>query len=262
MLIEQLDEIQTPGTTKDAGVAFYTKEVEAGLSLQSLSTSSEWNYVININPLQTIHMFGLWLSGDGGNDNNGYSNKKFDDGDLSEYGNSIVMDSFNKNSGFDQDLTAETILVTNVWMAMVTELYKAVESCRDGSASSTEEGFNPVDHAAAFWFGSSKSSDGNEGASIHAWTARAGSNFINQSISVNIEMITYLSDLQSNYAQCKNLPRSDADEFANVMSEVVLSMTRLMIVPLIQNFITDLATKSGKSANERDYLIVSQLGCV
>lgn len=168
------------------------------------------------------------------------------------------MDGFNKKSGYDEELTAETIRVTSVWMAMVTELYKAVESCRDGSASDTEEGFNPVDHAAAFWFGSSRDTDGNVGGSLYAWTSRAGSNFINQNIGANEEMINALIDLQSEYVTCKDLSPDDADEIAENMSKDVLTITRLMTVPLVQNFIIDLASKAGKSASERDYLIVSQ----
>jgi hypothetical protein len=57
-LVALLDEIEKPGTTKEAAQAFYTKEIEVGLSLQSLSTSSDWDYVIDINPLQVIYMYG------------------------------------------------------------------------------------------------------------------------------------------------------------------------------------------------------------
>lgn len=170
------------------------------------------------------------------------------------------MDGLDKKSGFDEKLTAETIRVTNVWMAMVTELYKAVESCRDGSASNTEPGFNPVDHAAAFWFGSSQDSDGNEGGSLYAWAARAGSSFTNQFTGVNDEMIEALTDLQSEYAECKGLDTLDAIDAADAMSKDVLYITQIMTVPLVQNFINDLASKSGKSASERDYLIVSKNG--
>jgi hypothetical protein len=204
-----------------------------------------------------INNHSLWVSGDGDNDSNGYSNKKFDDKDIAQYGDSIIMDGFNKRSGFDEKLTAETIRVTNVWMGMVTELYKAVESCRDGSAQDTEPGFNPVDHAAAFWFGSSQDGDGNSGGSLYAWAFRAGSNFIDQSAGVNLEIITALSDLQTQYANCKDPQTENVRDAAEAMSKDVLYVTRLMTVPLVQNFISDLATKSGKSANERDYLIVS-----
>lgn len=57
-MVALLDEIEKPGTTKEAAQAFYTKEIEVGLSLQSLSTSSDWDYVIDINPLQVIYMYG------------------------------------------------------------------------------------------------------------------------------------------------------------------------------------------------------------
>jgi hypothetical protein len=53
-----LDEIQIPGTSKDGALAFYTQEIEPGLSLKSLSTAPSWNYVTNINPLQIIYMYG------------------------------------------------------------------------------------------------------------------------------------------------------------------------------------------------------------
>jgi hypothetical protein len=57
-LVELLGEIEKPGTTKEAAMSFYTKETEFGLSLQSLSTSSDWDYAIDINPLQIIYMYG------------------------------------------------------------------------------------------------------------------------------------------------------------------------------------------------------------
>eukprot|EP00804_Cyclotella_cryptica_P018112 CCRYP_005898-RB/>CCRYP_005898-RB protein AED:0.02 eAED:0.02 QI:1433/1/1/1/0.93/0.88/17/82/2547 len=260
-LMGLLEEIEQPGTSLDAGLAFYTQEVEVGLSLQSLSTGSEWNFVTNINPMQIIYMYGLWVSGDGDNDSNGYSNKKFDGGDIAQYGNTIIQDGFKKNSGYDEKLTAETIRVTNVWMAMVTELYKAVESCGDGSASTTEPGFNPVDHAAAFWFGSAKDDiqSVTDGGSLHAWAARAAASFIEQSIGVNDEMLTMLNKLQSNYTTCKDVARDDANEITSHMRKDVLYITRLMTIPIVQNFITDLATKSGKAPAERDYLILYSL---
>lgn len=265
-LIEYLGEIEKPGS-KETGLSFYQSEAEVGLSLQTLSTGSEWEYVRNINPLQIIYSYGLWISGDGDNDSNGYSNKRFDDGDIEKYGDTIVMDGFNKNSGYDEKLTAETIRVMNVWMAMVTELYKAVESCRDGSASTSEEGFNPVDHAAAFWYGSSEDKEpcflpvceSENNAGLHDWADRAASNFVEQTLGVSDEIGTALTKLQSDYATCKSLSLTDSDEKSNTMRNDVLRITRLMTIPLVQNFITDLATKAGKAATERDYLIVSQL---
>jgi hypothetical protein len=259
-LIGLLEEIEMPGTSEDAGLAFYTQETAVGVSLQTLSTGSEWNFVTNINPMQIIYMYGLWISGDGDNDSNGYSNKQFDGGDIAQYGNTIIIDGFNKNSGYDEQLSAETIRVMNVWMAMVTELYKAVESCIDSSASTTPSGFNPIDHAAAFWFGSATDDvqSVNAGGSLHAWATRAAASFIEQSTGVNDEMITTLNKLQSNYATCKDLARDDANEVANDMRKDVLDISRLMTIPIVQNFITDLASKSGKTPSERDYLIVSQ----
>ncbi|KAL7522638.1 hypothetical protein ACHAWX_007338 [Stephanocyclus meneghinianus] len=173
-LIGLLEEIDISGTSKDAGLAFYTQEVAVGLSLQTLSTGSEWNLVTNINPMQIIYMYGLWISGDGDNDSNGYSNKQFDGGDIAQYGNTIIIDGFNKNR-------------------------------------------------------------------------------------VNDEMIITLKKLQSNYATCKDLALDDANEVANDMRKDVLYISRLMTIPIVQNFITNLATKSGKTQSERDYLILYSL---
>lgn len=58
-LVGLLDEIQKPGTSKEAALSMYTKEIEVGFSLQSLSTASSWNaYLTNLNPLQLIYEYG------------------------------------------------------------------------------------------------------------------------------------------------------------------------------------------------------------
>ena len=157
-LTELLDAIEKSGTTEE-GLSFYT-QLEGGVSLQSLSTGSQLDYVKRINPIYIIYMYGLWISDDGDNDSNSYSGKVFDDEDLANFGDTIVRDEFGKASGYDPLLTAETIRVVNMWMAMTTELYKAVASCRDGSSS----GANPVDFAAALWFGNHQNAEASEGA--------------------------------------------------------------------------------------------------
>ena len=168
------------------------------------------------------------------------------------------MDGFDKDSGYDPTLSAEMIRLMNMWMAMVTELYKAVESCRDGSVDMVEEGFNPVDHAAAFWFGNAQYPDVPEGGSLYAWAMRAEANFVEQSKGVNDELITSLSNLQDDYESCKSLSSTDQAVKADAMRQDVDQITRIMTVPLVQNFIMNLATRSGMGeGDEIDYLIVS-----
>lgn len=61
-LVGLLDEIQKPGTSKEAALSMYTKEIEVGFSLQSLSTASSWNsYLTNLNPLQLIYEYGEYF---------------------------------------------------------------------------------------------------------------------------------------------------------------------------------------------------------
>ncbi len=218
-------------------------EVADGVSLQCLSTGTRWVHITEANPLYVIYMYGLWISDDGDNDSDGYSNKMFDDGDILNYGDTIVMDEFDKKSGYDAELSAETIRVVNVWMAMVTELYKAAEVCRDGYDDKAPDGFNPVDFAAALFYGSAEDTELSFDQSLFTWSKKAYDDFDGQSIIVNDEVMEGLNQLQSDFQDCKGLSAGERETKGVEMKRAVDELTSVMTVPMIQRFIHHLATE-------------------
>ena len=224
--------------TADVARAYYTQS-EDGMSLKSLSTNVKWEEISKTNPLYVLYMYGFWNSEMGDSDGDGYSNKMFDDKPLLPFGDTIVADEMEKESGFDAKLTAETISLVNVWIAITSELYKAVAFCRDGT---TSIGRNPIDDAAAFWFGSQTDPEATTGYSLFAWAGRAQREFTGFSSGVNDEMIKMLSSLQDSYASCETVTGDQRKDHALLMKTGVDYTTNIMIVPLVQNFIQSLAS--------------------
>lgn len=225
--------------TADVARAYYT-QFENGISLQSLSTTVKWEEISKTNPLYVLYMYGFWNSDSGDSDGDGYSNKMFDDKPLLPFGDTIVMDEIEKKSGFDAKLTAETISLVNMWMATTTELYEAVVFCRDGTTDSDR---NPIDNAAAFWFGSHTDPKMTNGSSLFAWASRAQSEFTGFTTGVNDEMIKMFSSLQNSYASCKTDTTADQRKNRALMMKTDVDYTtQIMTVPLVQNFIRSLAS--------------------
>ena len=224
--------------TADVARAYYLQS-EGGISLQSLSTRVEWEEISKTNPVYVLYMYGLWNSESGDNDGDGYSNKMFDDKPLLSFGDTIITDEIEKESGFDAELTAETISLVNVWMEITSELYKAVEFCRDGTADSER---NPIDDAAAFWFGSETDPNTTTGPSLFAWANRAQSQFEGFDSNVNDEMTELLTSLQSSYASCEAVSADQRNSHALLMKPNVDRIIQVMTVPLVQNFIHSLAS--------------------
>ncbi len=224
--------------TADVASAYYTQS-EDGISLQSLSTEIEWEEISKINPLYVLYMYGFWNSESGDNDGDGYSNKLFDRKPLLPFGDTIITDEIEKESGFDAKLTAETISLVNVWMAITSELYKAVAFCRDETTTSHR---NPIDDAAAFWFGSHTDPNDTTGSSLFAWANRAQSEFTGFDSGVNDEMIERFTSLQDIYASCEFTTGDERTDRALGMKTDVEHTIKIMTVPLVQNFIQSLAS--------------------
>jgi hypothetical protein len=210
-------------------------------------------------------MYGLWSSDLGDNDGDGYSDKMFNDEPILTYGDTIVSDEINKSSGFDPDLSAETIRITNMWMAATTELYRAAESCRNGYVNRAHKGFNPVDFAAALWYGYEQNPDLTTGGSLYAWAKRIQNSFVDQSDGANEQIRIKLVELQQDFASCKGLADSQAELKGAQMKHKVDEITRWMLVPLVQYFIHHLATESGlveKTGDERNSMVLYALAVV
>jgi hypothetical protein len=192
-------------------------------------------------------MYGLWDSELGDSDPDGYSNKLFDGNDVLFYGDTIVMDELNKKSGYDGNFTVETIQITNMWMAMITELYRAVQLCGEGKEALMyfDTKFNPVDFAAALWFGTAQDANSIDGRSLYEWTKRAGLAFANRNV-VSVLITRQLSFLQAAFSKCADLySEEESNQNRIAMKHMVDELTRMMIVPLVQNFIHHLAVEVG-----------------
>lgn len=192
-----------------------------------------------INPLFVIYTYGLWISPAGDSDPDGYSTKSFDNMSVSNYGDAVVTDSFDKESGYIPDLTAETIRILNMFMAMVTEMYRAGESCSNGNTLDS----NPVDFAAAFWFGTAQDPASSDGGSLYAWAQRAGANFSGQTLMIPDVITAKLSELQQSYAGCASLAEAERAAKGVEMRHQVDDIVRMLSVPLVQNFIHHLASE-------------------
>ena len=241
-------------------VAAYKDKGSGDISLECLSVGTDWDVISALNPLFVTYMYGLWMSDDGDNDSDGYSNKLFDDKDLLTYGNTIVMDEFDKSSGFDAKLTAETIRVIVLWMSATTELYSASQKCRDGSVNT--DNFNPVDFAAAFWFGNSQDPNLFTGESLYAWAKRSEQDFNGQQFVVD-DITTMLKELQASYEACKGLADDQQAAKGLDMKHKADNISRVMTVPIVQRFIHHLATESGLTddppSDERNYMVLYAL---
>jgi len=241
-IVQLTDNIeQISSSTSYVSALSHYRKVEDGTSLHCLSSGSDWDTIIKTNPLYLIYMYGLWNSDDGDNDGDGYSNKKFDDGAILNYGDTIVMDEFNKKSGFDADLTAETIRVMNMWMAAVTEVYSAAKVCQDDSASSGNN--NPIDNAAAFWYGNAQDPESLIGGSLYAWAKRSEQNFKDQQILVREVFPIKLKGLQQDFEDCLTLPSDQREVKGIEMKHKADEIAKLMAIPIIQRFIHHLATE-------------------
>lgn len=239
---------------KATGLQYY-RQLDAEISLKCLSSGTKWLDITDTNPLYVIFMYGLWVSDDGDNDNDGYSNKVFDDGDLLHYGDTIIEDEFSKSSGFDAKLSAETIRVMSMWMAMATELYRAANSCRVGYAKKAPQDFNPVDHAAAFWYGTAQNPDLTDNASLYAWAKKAENLFIEQSMGTNDAIQTKLTTLQQKFNLCKSLPGAQQETEGIAMKHMADDITRWMTVPIVQYFIHHLATEVSANGLPKHVLV-------
>ncbi|KAL7554731.1 hypothetical protein ACHAWF_018259 [Thalassiosira exigua] len=244
--------------SKDDGIKYYERST-SGVSLKCLSTAAEREDITVTNPLYVIYMYGLWVSDDGDNDSDGYSNKVFDDEPLIRYGDTIVLDEMGKSSGFDAFLTTETIRLMNVWMAMASEIYRSAEMCRDGAGG--VQGFNPVDFAAALWYGD-QTDPGSEAESLNAWARKAGEEFVQQSQGAAERIEVMLREIQDDFEQCKRHPENEREQMGIQMKHRADEITSWMIVPMVQRFVHHLAVKAEmieQPKDERNYMVLYAL---
>ena len=248
------------------GLQFYQTPSSNDFSLESIGASSTSTILDQkTNPLYSIYMYAYWRS-DNGNGHNDINVAREDMMFLSDpvdyYGHTIITDEFEKKSGYNPALTAETIRVTNMWMATVQSLYEGVELCHVGPDDIDELTYiNPIDKAAAFWIGTHDDVTSSEGGSLYAWANKlnlsGGTGFV-----PNDEIVDGLILLQSTLKSC--LDGWDAtitDEQEYEMKKTVGTVIRAMTAPLVESLVSYASKVAGATepdAEMDDYMIVSR----
>ncbi len=264
-LTELIEAIELDTNGLNEAQLFYKTESH-GLSLEKISNNADgddFSYSSpshfldqSVNPLYAIYMFGLWrgIHGNGKAGNNvPRESMKFLSQPVDYYGHTIIQAEFEKASGYDAEVTAQTIRVTNMWMATVQSLYNGVQMCVLRSQDYDEPNFvNPIDMAAAFWIGTQEEETALGGGSLYAWAKDVGSKFTGQ--DVNAQIVQGLNSLQITIQKCFDEPEDGANLAAD-MRAVADNITRLMTVPLVQSLLWH-STNVG-DANNRDYVVVS-----
>ena len=256
----------------DSGTSLYKQKTPDGISLEGIGVGDDSFLDASTNPLFAIYMYAYWRSTNGsGKDGNDQprSEMQWLDEIVDQYGHTIIMDEFGKDSEYDSLLTADTIRVTNVWMATVQSLYNAVEQCdeRDDDNNDVDDPMfvNAVDQAAAFWFGDIENLADFTGGTMYAYAERIREQFQlkDNSNNVNEKMIFGLNYLKTTLSECLDPTISDDDAEAKAlqMRMRVDELTRYMTVLLVQNLIHHAAlvatsSETPKDPNLIDYVIL------
>jgi hypothetical protein len=262
-LIEAI-ELNTNGLAE--AEQFYKTET-GGLSLEGLSNSNDDGFSYNnpshffdqkVNPLYGIFMYALW-KGVHGNGRTGTvvprESMQFLSKPVDFYPHTIIAAEFAKESGYDADVTTQTIRVTTMWMGTVQSLYNGVQMCDERPDNVNDPNFvNPIDVAAAFWIGTQEEEDAVGGGSLYAWAKDVGSKFT-AGKDANAEIMQGLKTLQTTLQNCLTAPEESTYDMASNMRVVADNVTRWMTVPLVQSLHWH-STSLG-DANKRDFVVVS-----
>lgn len=231
---------------KDASYKIYDKD--DAVSLKHISTNQSLRtYIRNTNPLYSLYMYALWKSADGGTADGG--DKEFDNKPVEFFANSIVEDEYNKPSGYNPQLTGETMRVAIMWMATVQSIYEAVEFCSSLTAEKYPDLVNPIDKAAAFWIGNQQDTESVDGGSLYAWTKRMHKLFETPSFDANVQILKNLSTLKLDLDFCLEETKLDdeKEKILQGMWSVAKSTITAMTVPLMQNLLYSVAVAAGKA---------------
>lgn len=281
-LTELLDAIEQ-STDSSKGLEFYKKvtDLASSTSLEHLSTVRTPHE--RANPLSSILKYALYRS-ENGNGNEIHVSRdgmEFLDKPIDNYGDSIVIAEFNKRSGYNPVLTAETIRATNVWMGTANALYEGVALCRAESngelVDGTVPGFvsiddpnyvDPIDKAAAMWIGTHENKTSMDGGSLYAWASRMDTGYFHiddPPFSANDEILVGLKELKSDLATCIDVGTAQEDkvEMAYKMRVFADDVVKYMTVPLVQSLISSMAATLGYTTTDlkdiEDYVILYTL---
>lgn len=210
-------------------VVYNDKGIEIGQRSIASFSLEDTKDMLN-EPLINIYQYAL-------RDNQG----KFLGNDSRVYADSIVNHYLDNIISSDKDIAADAMLVLNIWMKLIHELFQTVENCRNKKIADMD-GVHSIDEAVAYWIGDGQvTGDGDKGHLFYALAERMGDKF---QININGQ-----SKTNQNILRLFNQARLELT-FPNACSENPNTYTRLrqivtkiisqMVIPLMQKLIDSL----------------------
>lgn len=157
------------------------------------------------------------------------------------YADTLVSEAFDNTNPTSQTIAAEAVVVYNVWMYLVHELYQTLRQCKNKAIVDTD-GIHSIDEAAAYWIGDGQvTGDAEQGHLLYALAEQMGEKFgLDESgqsrTNTNILRLFNQAKLEfSAPTACSDNP----DTFPK-LSQIVNRIVSWMTVPLIQGLISNL----------------------
>lgn len=157
------------------------------------------------------------------------------------YADTLVKEAFDNTNPSSQTLAAEAVVVYNVWMYLVHELYQTLRQCKNKQIVDTD-GIHSIDEAAAYWIGDGQvTGDAEQGHLLYALAEQMGEKFgldeTGQSrTNTNILRLFNQAKLEfSAPTACSDNP----DTFPK-LSQIVNRIVSWATVPLMQGLISNL----------------------
>ena len=161
--------------------------------------------------------------------------------DAALYADTIVNEAFDNENPSSQTIAAEAIVIFNVWMYLVHELYQTLGQCKNKAIADTD-GIHSIDEAVAYWIGDGQvTGDSEQGHLLYALAEQMGEKF---GLDENGQSRTNTNILRLfNQAKLElSLPTSCSDNPDTLprLSQIVNRIVSWMTVPLVQGLISNL----------------------
>lgn len=161
--------------------------------------------------------------------------------DVGLYADSIVIEAFDNTNPSSQTIAAEAVVVFNVWMYLVHELYQTLGQCKNKAIVDTD-GIHSIDEAVAYWIGDGQvTGDSEQGHLLYALAEKMGEKFgldeKGQSrTNTNVLRLFNQAKLELSLpTACSDNP----DTFPR-LSQFVNRIVSWMTVPMVQGLISNL----------------------
>eukprot|EP00547_Thalassionema_nitzschioides_P018160 CAMPEP_0194239472 /NCGR_PEP_ID=MMETSP0158-20130606/5916_1 /TAXON_ID=33649 /ORGANISM="Thalassionema nitzschioides, Strain L26-B" /LENGTH=2221 /DNA_ID=CAMNT_0038973949 /DNA_START=97 /DNA_END=6759 /DNA_ORIENTATION=+ len=194
-------------------------------SIASFSVQDS-NKMVN-EPLFNIYQYAL-------RDNEG----KILNNDSRLYADSIVNNYLNSIIDNDKSIAADAMLVLNIWMKLVHELFQTLDNCRKKKIADSD-GVHSIDEAVAYWIGDGQvTGDGGKGHLFYALAEKMGDKFERNTngqskTNVNILRLFNQAKIELSY------PNACSENLKTYtrLRQIVMKILSQMTIPLIQSLI-------------------------